>query len=734
MLQKWEPRITDFDRIFEGAIKDPSKAPKRLFKRCYDGAVIATSYAEILLNKALRMYGPDKEVTYPDTAYYLPVITALSGERITKLGELPPILNRIRSQIKEELTFENARLAGEATLYAAEIIEAVHYVHEDEPKVIPWTGFLPDPVLRMYGIKLVDWTIPGQAVILGRARSPQDAKKIVDDLMSKGMMIFLSDEVIEQLIEVDMKMGIDYICFPVGNFTQVVHAVNYALRAGLAFGGIPPGKRHDQRDYQRRRVRCFVLQLGEIDEVKVAAHFGAIFLGFPVICDQPLDEEVPDWYVSHPDYDDLVKFALELRGIKLTSIEIPIPVNFGPAFEGETIRKADVYMEAGGGRTQAFEYLKMVDLDSIEDEKVEVIGPDLDQIEPGSGLPLGILVDIYGRKMQLDFEPVLERRIHYFLNYAEGVWHTAQRDIAWVRISNEAFSKGFRLKHLGDILIAKFKSEFPSIVDRVQVTVITDENLVKEKLKEARAAYLARDARMKGLTDDSVEEFYSCTLCQSFAPNHVCVVTPERVGLCGSVTWLDGKASYQINPAGPNQPIVKGECLDEVKGVWKSVDEFVYKNSNWNVDGVCIYTLMEKPMTSCGCFEAIMGILPEANGIVVTTRESSKLMTPLGMTFSTLAGMVGGGTQTPGFMGIGRTYIVSRKFIKADGGLARVVWMPKELKEFLREDLIKRAVEEGLGEDFIDKIADETVGTTVDEILPFLEEKGHPALGLPPLL
>lgn len=82
-------------------------------------------------------------------------------------------------------------------------------------------------------------------------------------------------------------------------------------------------------------------------------------------------------------------------------------------------------------------------------------------------------------------------------------------------------------------------------------------------------------------------------------------------------------------------------------------------------------------------------------------------MTPSGMTFSTLAGTIGGGLQTPGFMGIGRTYIISKKFIPADGGIVRIVWMPKELKEFLREDFVQRSVDAGLGDDFIDQIADE---------------------------
>ncbi|MBS3969695.1 MAG: CO dehydrogenase/CO-methylating acetyl-CoA synthase complex subunit beta [Clostridia bacterium] len=726
--------MSNFDQIYEGVITE-GQEPKKLFQQVYNGAVIATSYAEILLSKAIADFGANQEIGYPDTAYYLPVIRSLSGEEVTKLGGLPPILNRLRGQIHEPLTFENARLAGEAVLYAAEIIETVRYLRKENMNVDPWTGFLGDPVIRKYGIKMVDWSIPGVAVILGRAKDSEAAKTLVADLMGYGLMIFLSDEIIEQLLEQDVKLGIEYIAFPLGNFTQVVHAANFALRAGMAFGGIAPGLREEHRDYQHRRVKAFILHLGERDEVKTAAEMGCIFLGFPVITDQPLaeEEQIKDWYISQPDYSKMVQTALEVRGIKIVKAKIDLPVNFGPAFEGETIRKADMYVEMGGGKTTSFELVRSVGENEIEDGKIEVIGPELDEIEEGSRIPFGLMIDIYGRKMQTDFESVLERRIHDFINYGEGLWHTAQRDINWLRISKDAKAKGIKFKHYGDILITKFKSEFPAIVDRVQVTIITDPAVVEEKVQIARTKYRERDDRMRGLTDDKVQEFYSCTLCQSFAPNHVCIVTPERVGLCGAVSWLDGRASYEINSTGPNQPIPKGEAINDVTGEWKSCNDFIFTASNRSIESVCMYTLMEKPMTSCGCFEAIMAIVPEANGIMITMREHSG-DTPCGMTFSTLAGMIGGGVQTPGFMGIGKSYIVSRKFITADGGIARIVWMPKALKEFLRDDFVKRSVEEGLGEDFIDKIADETIGTTVDEILPFLEEKGHPALTMEPLM
>ena len=729
--------VINFDQIFEGAI-EPGKEPKRLFKEVYEGAITATSYAEILLSRAIEKYGPDHPVGYPDTAYFLPVIRAFSGEEVRTLKDMVPILNRMRAQIKSELTFENARLAGEATWYAAEIIEALRYLkHTPENPIVvpPWTGFIGDPVVRQYGIKMVDWTIPGEAVIIGRAKDSKAAKKIVDDLMGKGLMLFLCDEIIEQLLEENVKLGVDYIAYPLGNFTQVVHAANYALRAGLMFGGIAPGLRDAHRDYQRRRVLAFVLYLGEHDMVKTAAAMGAIFTGFPVITDQPLpeDKQIKDWFISEPDYDKIVQTALEVRGIKITSIDIDLPINFGPAFEGESIRKGDMHVEFGGGKTPSFELVRMVGPDEIEDGKVEVIGPDIDSVEPGGRLPIGIIVDIYGRKMQEDFEPVLERRIHYFTNYGEGFWHTAQRDLTWVRISKEAFAKGARLKHLGQLLYAKFKQEFPSIVDRVQVTIYTDEQKVLELREIARKKYAERDARLRELSDEAVDTYYSCLLCQSFAPTHVCIVSPERVGLCGAISWLDAKAAYEINPNGPNQPIPKEGLIDPVKGQWESFNEYIYKNSQRTIERMNLYTIMEYPMTSCGCFEAIMAYLPELNGFMIVNREHSG-MTPIGMTFSTLAGMVGGGTQTPGFMGIGKSYIGSRKFVKADGGLARVVWMPKDLKEQLRSIIEERAEEEGLGRDFIDKIADETVGTTVDEVLPFLEEKGHPALSMEPLL
>jgi acetyl-CoA synthase len=259
---------------------------------------------------------------------------------------------------------------------------------------------------------------------------------------------------------------------------------------------------------------------------------------------------------------------------------------------------------------------------------------------------------------------------------------------------------------------------------------------MKLLLEEAHKVWDARDARVAGMTDESVDTFYSCTLCQSYAPNHVCVISPERLGLCGAYNWLDGRAAYEINPAGANRPVAKGRVIDALKGQWEGVNEFVYQTSNKSVERFNAYSLMEDPMTSCGCFECIMAILPEptgeVHGMMIVNREYPG-MTPCGMAFSTLAGTVGGGLQTPGFLGIGRLYIVSRKFISAEGGLPRVLWLPKELKEALADRIKERAAEMGL-EGFYDKIADETVATTMEELYPWLQQQDHPALKMPSLL
>ena len=707
-----------------------------LYNIIYTGANQAYDAANGALTTAIAEKGKECPVAFPDTAYSLPCIYAATGQKMATLGDLEGALAIVKSLIVEKPLLETALNAGLATALAAEIVEAVKYALNEAPYEAPCAGHVVDPIIRSLGVPLVTGDIPGVAVVLGECPDAETLAKVVKDYQSKGIMTFLVGKVIDQAIEAGVKMSVELRVIPLGyDVTSVIHVVSVAIRAALIFGAVPPGDLNQLLEYTAKRVPAFVNAFGPLSELIVACGAGAIALGFPVITDQVVTE-VPCNLLTQRDYDKFVATSLEARNIKIKVTEIPIPVGFAAAFEGERIRKSEMAYEFGGNKTPAWELVIAKSMAEVEDHKIEVIGENIDPAKLADGvtrLPLAIVVNVAGKAMQEDFEPVLERRFHYFMNYIEGLMHVGQRDMSWVRISKDAVEKGFTLEHIGEVMYAMMKDEFEAVVDKCEVTIITDEAIVNERKAEALAKYEARDERLASLVDESVEDFYSCNMCQSFAPAHVCVVTPERLGLCGAVSWLDAKATKELNPTGPCQPIAKGECLDDKKGIWQSVNDTVNEISQGAVESVTLYSIMEDPMTSCGCFECICGIMPEANGLVIVNREFPGI-TPVGMTFGELASMTGGGVQTPGFMGHGRHFISSKKFAYTEGGPERIVWMPKELKDFVA-DKLNATVQEMAGiENFSEMICDETIAVDSESVCAFLEEKGHPALSMDPIM
>ena len=703
----------------------------------YNGSNAVAGLTENAVNEAIAKYGEDKKVAMPDTAYFLPTIYAATGVKVTKLGDLPACVGVLKSLITNKEDLGEALNAGLATAVGAEIIEALKYVdHADPYAEDSGIGFVPDPIIRSLGVPLVTGDIPGVAVVLGKADNAEDVVNVVKDYQSKGIMTFMVGDVIEQCAEGGVKLGLDFRVIPLGHdVTSVIHVVTVAVRAALIFGNLTPGDLPGLLKYTKERVPAFVNTFGALNEVVVSAGAGAIALGFPVVVDVDLGEnQVPGALESVTDHSMTVKKSLELRGIKIKVTEIAIPVAFASAFEGEIIRKGDMQVEFSSHKAPTCELVETVSADEIEDHKITIVGKDLDELEQGQTYALATYIKVAGAKMQSDFEPVIERKIHAWYNYMEGVMHTGQRNQIRVRISKEAFEKGLRLKDFGEVLYVMIMDEFDIVVDKCEIEIVTDTEKVQEILeKKAMPAYERRDERLENLTDESVDKFYTCTLCQSFAPSHCCVVTPERLGLCGAVSWLDAKATKELNPEGPCQPISKEGCEDEVKGIYPDVNRMVEEATHGALSRVTLYSIMEDPMTSCGCFECICGIEPFSNGVIIANREYSG-MTPLGMTFGELASMTGGGVQTPGFMGHGRHFIASKKFMSAEGGFERIVWMPKELKDDVAERLNKAAKEKYGIDNFTDMIADETIATDEEALMAFLQEKNHPVLGLEPIM
>ena len=727
------------------------------------GAHEMVKRAEKALAKAIGEKGKDAPVEYPNTAYFLPIMLLFLGQKVRKLGDLEESLQEARKLLGEIPTEDlwlpylgDTLNAGVATLIAEETIEALKYVTGPSPVEGIWLGFTDDSILRTQGIKLVDGRMPGFAAIVGACQTDEEAVTLVQGLQERSILVFMAGHsggkcVAEQVARKGVQMGWDTFLVPYGKeITAAVYALNFAARSAMSFGGVEPGNLKAARDillYNKNRVFAFVLALDSdpnvpkaqlLTDEKYATAAGAINYGFPVISDVNIPEILPtgictyEHVVANVPVADIIARAAEVRGLTIKIEKIPIPVPFGAGFEGERVRKEDMFVQFGGKYSDAFELLRMKPMDAVEDGKIEVIGPETDKMKEGEAYPLGVVVEVAGRQFQEDFESVVERRIHEYVSCAHGIFHMGQRSITWVRISKEANSKGFKIKHFGEILLAKIHNDFSKIIDRVQVKIYTDAEKIKEPMVKAREVYKHRDDRIGGMTDEDVEDFYSCVLCQSYAPNHVCIVTPERLGLCGAYTWLDCKASFQINKHGPNEPVKKGETIDAAKGQWKGINEYIGVKSHGNLERFNAYSILEEPMTSCGCFECIAAIVPEANGVPVVDRDFSG-MTPIGMKFSTLAGQIGGGHQMPGFTGIGKLYISSNKFISAEGGIERLVWMPKALKEDVSERLKTRLAKIGKA-DLFDKIATEENAETPDKLVEYLQKVGHPALTMEALI
>ena len=703
----------------------------------YGGSHAVAGLTEGAVNDAIAKYGADHPIAFPDTAYFFPTIYAATGVKVKTLGDLPACVGVLKSLITDQEDLGQALNAGLATAVGAEIIEGLKFAEPKdayEQATVPGIGFVPDPIIRSLGVPLVTGDIPGVAVVLGKADNGEDVAKVVKDYQSKGIMTFMVGDVIEQCADAGVKMGLELRVIPLGHdVTAVIHVVTVAIRAALIFGNVQPGDLAGLLKYTKERVPAFVNTFGAIDNVVVSAGAGAIALGFPVVVDIDLGEnQVPGALESCTDHAETVKKSLELRGIKIKSKELPIPVAFAAAFEGEIIRKADMKVEFWSAKNTTCELVLMKNMDEVEDHKLVIDGPDIDSGD--LEYALATCVYVAGKKMQADFESVIERKIHAWFNYMEGVMHTGQRNQFRIRISKDAYDKGLRLTHFAEVLYHMITDEFDAVVDKCEVHLITDPVKATAFLNDvAMPRYNMRDDRLASMTDESVDRFFTCILCQSFAPAHCCVVTPERLGLCGAVSWLDAKATYELNPNGPSQPIMKEGCLDERTGRYTTVNDAIKDATHGAVEEVTLYSIMEDPMTSCGCFECISGIEPMSNGFIVVNREYAG-MTPAGMTFGELASCTGGGVQTPGYMGHGRHFISSKKFIHAEGGIERIVWMPKELKDDVGERLNKTAKELYDIDNFTDMIADETICTDCDALYEFLQEKNHPVLAMEPLM
>jgi acetyl-CoA synthase len=484
--------------------------------------------------KALETFNADTPVGFPNTAYYLPVIYSLLGIKVEKLEDMQKVLTFCRKLLPPHIKSRNHLPylgplldAGMAALLAFEVKEGLRYLNEPDFYYVSeecdpengklWLGAAEDTVFRKRGVEFVDGSAPGFAAIVGAAPTPEIAKDIIEEYQKRSIYVFLAanhngTSVAQQLVEAGVQVGWNTKIVPFGpDISSAIFALGFANRAAMAFGGIQPGDYKKMLMYNKNRIFAFVNALGDVGTEWGAAAAGCVNWGFPTLADTDIPEILPtgvctyEHVIANVPHDEMVQKSVETRGLKVTISEIDIPCSFGPAYEGERVRGADLYTQMGGGKTQATELVKLAEMTDIEDGKVNVIGPDIGDIKEGDVLPLGIYVEVAGREMQVDFEPILERQIHHLVNYIQGVMHMGQRDIAWVRVSKAAIEKGFTIKDIGVVLHAKFHQDFGAILDKVEVTLYTKKEDVDALTKRARGEYKTRDERVDKMTDEDVE-------------------------------------------------------------------------------------------------------------------------------------------------------------------------------------------------------------------------------------
>ncbi|RLD10334.1 MAG: CO dehydrogenase/CO-methylating acetyl-CoA synthase complex subunit beta [Chloroflexota bacterium] len=571
---------------------------------------------------------------------------------------------------------------------------------------------------RQQGLAFIDGSIPGYALLMGD--DINQALPILEALTQRQIMVFVVEETLQNALQdAGVALGWDTHVIPL----SMPKSLGCIARVAQTFGNI--NTEAETLTYARERLLGFTILAGNPSPERLDLAQRALSLGCPLLTTGEVPLLAGEWQIpptGNIPPGDIVQLGIEERGMRI-NVPIPaLPVTYSDDFAGQMVRE-----DACGACLSGVELV--VTGESPTDEEITILGPDVDSL---TGKDFALLIEVSGREMKSDFEPVVEREIEVILSKIDGVMHRGQRDMVTLNISQKAIDKGLTLRHLGEILHAQIHNEFGMILSRVQVTVITEKSEITAIREQAEVIYQKRDSRLNDLTDEDVDVFYTCNSCQTIAEGHLCVISPERPGVCGAVDWMDARAAVSINPHGHNKEVAKEGLIDAKLGQWESVNQIVKKETGGAITAFSLYSLMQDPGTACGDFEAITAMLPVSNGVMVFD-ISYKEMTPIGMDWTMLSEMIGAGAPMPGFLGHSKRAIQREKFISAEGGWRRIVWMNHSLREELRPALEALASAAGVS-GFVDMISTEQNALSEDEVMEYMSEVGHPALSMNPMM
>ncbi|MGA2076351.1 MAG: hypothetical protein ABSH52_22915 [Terriglobia bacterium] len=460
--------------------------------------------------------------------------------------------------------------------------------------------------------------------------------------------------------------------------TSLYVLLNVLVRYAFVYGRVPLGDTHLLGHFIEDFTSGLVVGRGEMSALELTLSLAAMRLGVPAVTprDYPFQFGRHIRAGSLPEIVDAVAGFPSIRRL-LDHPDIPLLPNYLNRGEGQPRFQLG---ETWGDTPESFYLLRK---GQVDDSGVRVVGTP-------SG-PMGILLTVDAEPLDAFDRRYIESRAARAFSKLPGV---LARRAAGRLVLGIARDVDLPPHRIGDTLIAAVRNEFPRIV-RLRAEVIFDLERLNALSAEVAAERIQRKQEIAAATEETVAEFVTCVGCSAFAPDHVCILTPERPPQCGrAYEFIKTGALYGYDDMtnihhrelhfGVNSfgTCSKGELLDRFAGEWSGANQAAVRLTGGRITRVQLHSLDEAPHTGCGCFQLILfkTELPKP-GIGVMER-GYKGRAPDGRSWRDLHYALGG-KQTPGLAGAGWGYLNSPKFLAAHGGRRSIAWASPKVAALL---------------------------------------------------
>ena len=461
--------------------------------------------------------------------------------------------------------------------------------------------------------------------------------------------------------------------------TGLYSLLNMVVRYGFVYGKIGFGDAHAMGHFVEEFAPALLICRPGMDDLELTLSLAAMKLGVPAV----VPEEYPFPLGRQARVDDLREvgaataiFANIRRLMDFPEIPV-LPEYLDTSHAGEKFEPALRW----GATEESFYILRQ---GKVEEPGVEVIG------EPGAAM--GVVLTVEAEPMDAFDREYIEEKAIGTLGMMRGVRAQCEEGKLIVELAEEA---AVEAEKIGEVLIATLQHEFPGI-DRVRVELIFAREQLAGLAGGARQERAERSAAIAGVSEEEVESFAVCVGCSPFAPDHVCVLTPERPPQCnrsfqqikaGALYGYDDMSSIhhrvlhaEVNSFGMAP---KGEAIDAIAGEWSGINQAAARLTGGRTKRIQLHSLEEAPTTGCGCFQLVLFQMEEGIGAM---QRGFKGKAPDGRTWEDLHYALAG-KQTPGIAGAAPGYLHSAKFLAAHGGWKSVVWVSTKIAESMGEKL-----------------------------------------------